>query len=249
MARGPRGRFMPGNGGYSVAATYFVDRRGDIEEMFGRRISDAGWYRLNSALLEAKAVPGPDAISFQTWKQRLRKLLKRLKSNEGHGMDPPPGSLDATDIRIIRYAQLHSEAQGSCFDALEEMHTIIAEDEERYKRLKADGTLYEQNDQGRLIHEFCWIEHPHDRTAAVVACHRVMQAEGLDVSLTYRPAMMSDGEGSLIPTAFEKFCFEYIFEISTEEVLAQTKDTHLKDGSFKHFQRVRYCLERQNNLL
>ncbi len=211
---GPRGRFAPGSDPCGPAPLNQAKDRISIEAMFDADISDDSYRRLRDAVWNGQ-IELYNRISLKDWKQRNSKLKKRL--NDG---------LPCNDPEIFSLATAHhGTPERSELEIVHLMQKEILADERRYREVKKAGTLYAMDENGEWMHDFCWIEHAHRRTAAILSCGYILHDADFDVSLTDLRHPDRNSDDHIVPKPFEEFCFRYIFKLQNREIFQEEDRT------------------------
>lgn len=223
---------MPGLVESQNASSSLLGRRAEVEQEIGCSINDDIWIRMVDAEANYATVTR-DSIGLKEWKDRNRKLKKLLKSN------PETHIADKRDKRVLRFAlAIHGDSTQNRRKALSLMQKEIHADEKSAKRSKASSDVSDQPVDEQAQAQFCWIDYPYPQTAAICAFADIFEDAGWEVKLTNTRDRHDFPEGLVNPTAFERFCFKFLFGLTIDEVRADTSDTSLKEGSFKYLQRI-----------
>ena len=197
---GPPGRYAPNlTGGYDVNPLKHPDRV-RIEAIFDCDISDDDWRTLNDIFSNFRIRPNAK-IGLQDWKTRNTAQIRRAKDG-----------LPFNDKQVIRLANAFQSGKAdSDLEALELMNAQIRRDEEKARELKNDGRLYERDESGEPIHEFCWIDELHLQTEAIISAYLFFEKKGVQPRCR-NPRGLTKSRERLQPLPFEEFCFRYILD-------------------------------------
>ncbi|MDV4168229.1 hypothetical protein [Rhodovulum sp. FJ3] len=233
--RGPKGRYMPTYG--SQGGWLPPDDKESIEDIFDKEITPETWKRLQDANGNLNSRPAI-FLTIREWKRRNSDLKKRSRENQD------PILRDEIDKQVYDVARAYcGHLAETDWDVINQMQKLILRDEKKYKELKSQGLHEEFDDLGNPVNDFCWLEGMHPETEAILSFYYIFEDAGFSPTISDLNEREKPDE-EIMPTAFENFCFVYVFSKSVREVF----DEKVKDGergnlSFKYFQRIRAALE------
>ncbi len=233
---GPAGRLMPDVAGAVLFEEFSEEDCLLVESFWDQRIPEEIWKRLNE-IYQSQNLSLDDRIPLAEWKTINAAIRRRFE-----GADVS-FRFSRKEKKVFDLAwALHGGQDVSPLSAILGMQNEISADEKRYRSLKANNKLYQRDARGEPLHAFIWIEYIHTQTEAIIAFHDIFHEIGFDTSLTFARVPEISFLDEIMPTPFEKFCFEFVFKVPLEDVLAASQGDESTNASHAHFQRIRSAL-------